>query len=74
MGHLDQQRKNRKKAQPNNKEVKEFANDNDTNLIKDTTTNVAYATIMDLEEEEHTGKLYLDLTGRFPTKSQQGNL
>jgi hypothetical protein len=78
MGHLNQQRKNvqstKKKAQPNNKEVKEFVNNNNTNQITDTTTNVAYAAIMDLEEEEHTGKSYSDLMGCFPTKSQQGNL
>jgi hypothetical protein len=35
---------------------------------------VTNATITDLEEEERMDRLYLDLTGRFPTKLQQGNL
>jgi hypothetical protein len=34
-------------------------------------TNMA---IVDLEEEPIKGKLYSDLTGCFPAKSQQGNL
>jgi hypothetical protein len=29
---------------------------------------------MDMDDESHTGKSYSDLTGRFPAKSQQGNL
>jgi hypothetical protein len=78
MGHLDQQRKNvrstKKKARPSDKEVKEFAHDEDTAPTTDTTTNMAYATILDLEQDECTGKSYSDLTGRFPAKSQQGNL
>jgi hypothetical protein len=78
MGHLDQQHKNvrstKKKARPSNKEVKEFAHDEDTTPTADTTTNMAYATIMDIEQDESTGKSYSDLTGRFPAKSQQGNL
>jgi hypothetical protein len=76
--HLDQQRKNvrstKKKARPNDKEVKEFVNDDDTNPITDATTNMAYATILDLDDETNMGKSYSDLTGRFPAKSQQGNL
>jgi hypothetical protein len=78
MGHLDQQCKNfqstKKKAQPNDKEVKEFVNNNNTNPFTDSTSNMAYATILDLDDETNTGKSYLDLTGRFPAKSQQGNL
>jgi hypothetical protein len=78
MGHLDQQHKNvrstKKKARPNDKEVTEFVNDDDTNPITDATTNVAYATIMDMDDESRTGKSYSDLTGRLPAKSQQGNL
>jgi hypothetical protein len=35
---------------------------------------MAYATVLDLEHDKSTGKSYLDLTGRFPAKSQQGNL
>jgi hypothetical protein len=78
MGHLDQQRKNvrstKKKACPSNKEVKEFAYDDYTTPIADTTTNMAYAMIMDIKQDESMGKSYSDLTGRFPTKAQQGSL
>jgi hypothetical protein len=53
MGHLDQQCKNgrstKKKARPSNKEVKEFVHDKDTTPTANTTTNMAYATILDLE-------------------------
>jgi hypothetical protein len=78
MGHLDQQHKNvrstKKKARPNDKEVKEFVNNNNTNPITDSTTNMAYATILDMDDEASMGKSYSDLMGRFPAKSQHGNL
>jgi hypothetical protein len=54
--------------------VKEFTNDDNTNPITDSTTNVVYATIMDMDDKARTGKSYSDLTGRFHAKSQQGNL
>jgi hypothetical protein len=38
------------------------------------TTNMMFPTILDLDEVPITGKSYSDLTGRFPAKSQQGNL
>jgi hypothetical protein len=78
MGHLDQQRKNvrstKNKVRLNDKEVKEFASNEDTTWSTDTTTNMAYATIVDIEQDESTSKSYLDLTGRFLAESQQGNL
>jgi hypothetical protein len=78
MGHLDQQRKNvrstKKKARPSNKEVKEFANDEDTAPMANTTTNMAYVTILDIKQDKSMVKSYSDLTGRFPAKSQQGIL
>jgi hypothetical protein len=60
MGHLDQQRKNvrstKKKARLNDKELKEFDTDEDTTPGMDATTNMAYATIVDLEEVKSAGK------------------
>jgi hypothetical protein len=76
MGHLNQLRKNMHSAQthkrPINKEVTEF--DQDTNPTSDTTTNQIFAGLVDLYTDDTEGKLYSDLTGRFPAKSQNRNL
>jgi hypothetical protein len=75
MGHLDQVRQNirsTKKSRPNDKEVLEF--DLDLNPEEDTTTtNTAFASVIELDDPTD-GKSYSDLTGRFPAKSEAGNL
>jgi hypothetical protein len=78
MGHLDQTRQNVHSTKPfkarprsNDKEVLEF--DVDTNPSIHETTNSAFASIVALEEPTE-GKSYSDLTGRFPAKSEAGNL
>jgi hypothetical protein len=75
MGHLDQVRQNirsTKKPRPNDKEVQAF--DEDTNPVEETTaTNTAFASMVELDEPTD-GKSYSDLTGRFPAKSEVGNL
>jgi hypothetical protein len=45
--------------------------DNDTNVIA-SSENDAYASVIDVTEA--TGKSYSDTTGRFPVKSDRGNL
>jgi hypothetical protein len=77
MGHMDQIRKNvrstRHRKQPSNKEVKEFNQDSNPSC-DNSTTNQIFAGMVDLYAPEPEGKLYLDLTGRFPAKSQDGSL
>jgi hypothetical protein len=77
MGHLDQLRKNlhstRHHKQPNDKEVEEF--DQDVNPDNETTTNQAFAAMIDLHPDKAPeGKSYLDLMGRFWSKSLDRNL
>jgi hypothetical protein len=78
MGHLDQQRKNqqstKKRPRPRDKEVTSFKPNEDISPLPNTKTNTMFATIVDLEEVPITRKSYSDLIGRFPAKSQQGNL
>jgi hypothetical protein len=78
LGHLDQQRQNlqstkapRRKKRPSAKEVQEF--DEDTNPTKEQPTHEAMANIVELMDVA-TGKSYSDLTRRFPTLSEMGNL
>jgi hypothetical protein len=78
LGHLDQQRQNwqstkapRRKKQPSDKEVKHF--DEDTNPTKEQPTHEAMANIVELMDSA-MGKSYSDLTRRFPTVSEMGNL
>jgi hypothetical protein len=52
--------------------VKEF--DQYSNPSSDTTTNQVFSGMVDLHAPEVEGRSYLDLTGRFPAKSQDGNL
>jgi hypothetical protein len=54
--------------------VTDFEANEDISPLTDTTTNTMFATIVDLDEVPITRKSYSDLTGRFPAKSQQGNL
>jgi hypothetical protein len=74
MGHLDQLRKNLQSTchckWPNDKEVEQFGQDVNPDI--ESTTNQAFAATIDLHTDE--GRLYSDLTGRFPAKSQDGNL
>jgi hypothetical protein len=77
MGHLDQLRKNlhsrRHCKRLNDKEVEEF--NQDVNPDNESTTNQAFAAVIDLHADETPeGKLYLGLTGRFPSKLQDRNL
>jgi hypothetical protein len=77
MGHLDQLRKNvrstRQCKRPSDKEVKEF--DQDVNPDTNTTTNQAFAGMIDMHAKETLeGRSYLDLMGHFLSKSQDGNL
>jgi hypothetical protein len=54
------------------KEVAEF--DEDLNPEEETTTtNTAFASVIELDDQTN-GKSYSDLTGRFPAKSEAGNL
>jgi hypothetical protein len=76
MGHLDQVRQNicstKSKPRPNDKEVQEF--DEDTNpTCENEPTNTAFASIVEVDQPTE-GKSYYDLTGRFPSKSEAGNL
>jgi hypothetical protein len=78
LGHLDQQRQNwqstkvhKKKKQPSDKEVVQF--NDDTHPAMDLPSHEAMANIVELMDDA-TGKSYSDLTGRFPTVSEMGNL
>ena len=69
MGHLDQQRKN-------TQSTKLQKDDHDTMtspppLEKGLSTHAMYAATICFNEP--TGKLYTDLTGRFPVQSSRGN-
>ena len=69
MGHLDQQRKNIQstKVQPNDTETMASPEP----LENGQHTHAMYATTICYNEP--TGKLYTDLTGRFPVQSSRGN-
>jgi hypothetical protein len=61
------------RKRPSDKEVKEFGQD--VNPDTDATTKQAFAGMIDMHANDTLyGQLYSDLTGRFPSKSQDRNL
>jgi hypothetical protein len=66
-------RSTRHRTRPSDKEVQRF--DQDVNPDNEATTNQAFAATIDLyADDAPEGRSYSDLTGRFPSKSQDGNL
>jgi hypothetical protein len=79
MGHLDQQRKNTRSTKPKEKAVNPptiqrgtLINGDITNPTAEPSNLTAFASVINITEPEE--KSYSDLTGRFPARSQTGNL
>jgi hypothetical protein len=73
-GHLQLQRKNVRSTKSNNKakEVTEFEDEEETSSSVNA-ENTAFTCILDLNDQTDS-KCYSDLTGKFPHRSQDGNL
>jgi hypothetical protein len=71
-GHMDQQRKNLRSTKPK-QETESHTNADDQPQPDDVghSADVAFLSILDAAEE--TGKMYSDITGRFPVQSSRGH-